>query len=371
MVLLLSVAMSMTSFLVSGSAGAFLSAPGTGKDVVVISGGGRVPETGALSLPQAMNATEVPGVLAYSPEVYAPVESGGSVAVVRGVDYADFAAMQPTAVLAGSAAGLGNGTALVGEALAARAGVTVGETIAVSGILADSSATLRVAGIVSAGAPYDSEVITTLSTARSLRGLSPDQATFLRLKVDPSVFSEAAMLKSLGTLGPGATSPSNPYVQQLELAPYSYLVSLVPQGGAPSLGTELAGEAGLVQSLLSSLEAVVLGASLLAVYFATARWMQAAAPTGATLGALGMARGRRLLWLAGVSVPAAALCGALGYALAFLGAWYLSSAGVLSFFFQPLMVEPSAGAAAVGVLGPALAVFASVAFAFRGDRAGG
>ena len=367
-VLLLSVAMSSTTLLLTGSANAFLAAPGAAKDVVVISGGGKVPETGAVDLAQVMNATRVPGVLAYSAEVYAPVESGGGVAVVLGVDYADFAAMQPTALVAGSASGFSNGTALVGEALASRAGLRVGETIGVSGILANSSATLRVGGIVSAGAPFDSEVLTTLSTARALRGLSAGQATFLRLRVDPAVFSEPAMLRSVAGGEPGGAKPSNPYVQQLELAPYSFLVSLSPPGSAPSLSTELAGGAGVVQSLLASLDVVVLAVSLLAVYFATAYWLQGAAPTEATLAALGMGRRERFLWLAGASVPLAAACGALGYAAAFWGAGYLSSAGVLSFFFQPLLVEPTLDGAAASVLGPALAVLASLAIAFRGGR---
>ncbi|MDG6960233.1 MAG: hypothetical protein JRM89_03295 [Nitrososphaerota archaeon] len=357
--------MSSTSFLLSGSAGAFLAAPGAGKDVVVVSSGGRVPETGAIGLAQAMNATRVPGVLAYSFEVYAPVESGGSVAVVRGVDYADFSAMQPTSVVAGSAAAFGNGTALVGAQLARVAGVKVGETLAVSGVLADSSAALKVVGIVSAGTPFDSEILTTLSTARSLRGLSPDQATFLRLKVDPAVFSEPAMLAALGAGGGGAPKPSNPYVQQLQLAPYSILVSIEPQGGSPSLATELAGGAGIVQSVLSSLDILVLAVSLFAVYFATAYWLQGAGPTSDTLAALGMGRRRRFLWLAGASVPLAAACGALGYVAAYWGVGYLSSAGALSFFFQPLLVAPSIQGGAASTLGPALAVLASLAYSFR------
>lgn len=357
--------MSSTSFLLSGSAGAFLAAPGAGKDVVVISSGGRVPETGAVDLSQVMNATRVPGVLAYSEEVFAPVESGGSVAVVRGVDFAAFSAMQPTTVIAGSASSFGNGSALVGEALAREAGVEVGETVTLSGILANSTATLRVAGIVSAGPPFDTEVLTTLSTARALRGLSAGQATFLRLRVDPSVFNESLMLKAVGA-APGPAKPSNPYVQQLQLAPYSLLVSIVPAGGSPSLATELAGGAGLVQSLLASLDVVVLAVSVLAVYFATAYWLQGAAPTAATLAALGMGRGMRFLWLAGASVPLVALCGALGYAAAYLGVGYLSSAGALSFFFQPLLVSPSLGGGAASTLGPAVAVLASLAYASRG-----
>ncbi len=358
--------MSSTTFILSGSSGAFLAAPGAGKDVVVISGGGKVPETGAVDLTQVMNATSVPGVLAHSAEVYAPVESGGRVAIVLGVDYADFSAMQPTVLVSGSASGFGDGTALVGVALASRGGVKVGEEIRVSGILANSSATLRVVGIVSAGPPFDSEVLTTLSTARALRGLAADQATFLRLRVDPAVFNESAMLKSIGTGRQGGGAPSNPYVRQLGLAPYSFLVSLAPQEGSPSLSAELAGGAGLVQSLFESLGAVVLAASLMTVYFATSNWLEAAAPTVKTLAALGMGARERLAWLAGASVPSAALCGALGYAAALWGVGALSSAGVLSFFFQPLLVAPTLEGAALSVLGPALAVFASLAFGFRG-----
>ena len=90
LIFLLSAAMASTSMLVSGSAAAFLSAPGAAPNVVILSGGGSVPETGSINLSAVQNATKVPGVVGESPEVYAPVEVGGRLAIVRGVNLSEF-----------------------------------------------------------------------------------------------------------------------------------------------------------------------------------------------------------------------------------------------------------------------------------------
>jgi hypothetical protein len=107
LVLLVSCAVSSTSLLLSGSLKAFTTSAGTGKDVVILSGGGRVPKTGVLELNRVWSVTRLRGVEGASPEVYAPVAIEGVVRVVRGVDFTEFSSVQPVSLVSGSLSDLG------------------------------------------------------------------------------------------------------------------------------------------------------------------------------------------------------------------------------------------------------------------------
>ena len=347
--------------LVSGSADAFLSAPGTAPNVVILSGGGRVPETGAVDLSQLSNATAVTGVLAASPEVYAPVLLAGRVVVVRGVDPAVFSSFQAVRAVAGTMAPLDNSTVYVGTGLASALGLGVGAALDLKGVMANSSASVRVAAVVSVGAPYDGEIISSLTVARDLRGLGPTQATFERLKVDPATFNSTALLQALGG-GKQASSAANPLVQELQLAPTAVLLTIAPAGAqTPSASAVFSRGVAVVQTAFESLDAVVLAASVLAVYFATSYWLDAVKPTGETLEALGMRRRKELAWRLASAVPAALMSALAGTAAAYFGLAYLSGTGSLQILFQPLQVSLGPAALAVSCLGPTAAVAASIA----------
>ncbi len=368
LVFLLSGAAASTSMLLSGSSGAFLSSLGGGADVVVLSGGGRVAQTGAISLQDFRNASRVPGVEALSPEVFAPALMGNRVVVVRGVNVTQFEAVQQASSIGGLGA-LSPGEVYVGSSLARSAGLSVGGTIALRGLLADYSSSSKVAGVVSFGPPYDDEVISSLQTARALRGLSSDQVTLLRMKVDPATFNSTLLMQALqGRSAPGASSaPPNPLIQQLQLAPTSVLVSVSPSGSVPpSLNTLLGRGLGLTESLFKSMYAVVLIASLLAVYFATSLWIGGARESLETLSGVGMARRRLVLWLLGVSVPMSVVAGLLGYISAYVVVRAQAAAGTSQFFFHSLAFSPDAVAIATSLIGPALIVGVSVIVSARG-----
>jgi ABC-type antimicrobial peptide transport system permease subunit len=220
--------------------------------------------------------------------------------------------------------------------------------------------TRKVSAVVSAGAPYDDEVISSLQDAQSLRGIGQGQATFLRLKVDPSAFNMTLLLQTVRGKGAGG-SEVNPFLQQLQLAPTTYLVSIIPRGSStPSLTTALGGGLRLVQTVFQSLGVVVLLASVLALYFATSYWLYGTKPTQETLSALGMGTGRLRAWLLAVTVPISVLAGLLGYLVAYWGISSLSATGGIEFFFQPLTVPLDPESIVVSCVGPAVAVAAAV-----------
>jgi hypothetical protein len=360
LVLLASCAVSSTSLLLSGSLNAFATSAGTGNDVVILSGGGRVPQTGALELNQVGNVTRLPGVKWASPEVYAPVDMGGVVRVVRGVNFTEFSAVQPVTLTSGSLSGLGGDSVYVGEHLAQTAGTRPGATFLLQGLLANTSLTAKVSAVVSAGAPYDDEIISSLQDARILRGMGQGQVTFLRLKVDPSAFNMTLLLQIVRGKAAGG-SGANPFLQQLQLAPTTSLISIVPRGSsAPSITTVLGRGLGLVQAVFQSLDVVVLLASGLAVYFATSYWLNGTRPTQDTLSALGMGKGRLRVWLLAVTVPPSVLAGVLGYLVAYWGIGSLSATGGFEFFFHHLMVPLDPASIVISWAGPAVAVAAAV-----------
>ena len=311
-------------------------------------------------------------MVAASPEVYAPVELMGRVAVVRGVNMSDFARVQAVSFVGGVTAAQGGSTVFAGRELAAALGVGAGSTLTLVGVMANYSATVRVAAVVSAGSPYDSELISTVRLAQSLRGLPQSQVTFERLKVDPAAFNETALIRSVGGARPAsAPSGTNPFIQQLQLAPTATLVSIFPTGApAASISTILGRGVGVVQATFESLEAVVLLVSLLAVYFAASYWLESVGPTAATLGALGMGRGRELRWYLTAAVPASLGAGAMGYLAAYAGLYLLAGGGGLSFFFQPIQVPFDLSSLAIACVGPAAAVAASIGVSV-GARGGG
>lgn len=374
-VLLLSVAVSMTSLLLNGTVGAFASSSGAGSNIVILSGGGRVPETGAVDLASLKNATHLPGVEAYSPEVYAPADLGGQVVVARGVNYSQFAALQPVSPVNGLLIGLGPNTVYVGEGLARSEGVAVGSDITLRGLLANSSVRVQVAAVISAGAPYDSEVISSIPVAQALRGLSPGQVTFLRLKVDPSTFNRALLVQTVGT---GGLGEANPLVREVQLAPTTLLISIVPPDSqTPSLTAVLGRGLGLVESVFAALDGVVLLVSLLAVYFAASYWVGSVRPVTDVLTAVGLGRGRLTGQLLAVAVPPSLLAGALGYLVAYLVAGALAAQGSLMFFFQPIQIAFTPSSLLISALGPAVAVAVSIAASVvwsesaRGSKGGG
>jgi hypothetical protein len=352
--------MASTSMLASGAAASYLSAPGAAPDVVILSGGGRVPETGAVDLGSLRNATAVPGVLASSAEVYAPVVVDGRVAVVRGVNLTGFASVQGAPL--GGGAPFGGGAVYVGEGFAREFGVGAGSSMLLRGVLANFSTEVTVAAVVAPGQPYDGEVISSIHLAQELRGLSGSQVTFLRLKVDPAAFNGTRLLQAIGVRpgGPGAPAGS-PVIQQLQLAPTASLLSIFAPGGPPpSVSSVLARGVGVVQATFESLEGVVLVVSALAVYFATAYWLESVRRTRDTLAALGMDRRTELLWLLSAAVPPSLLAGAAGFLAAYVGLAALSGGGSLMFFFQPVPVPLDPVAAALSSVGPASAVAASI-----------
>ncbi|MDE1858611.1 MAG: hypothetical protein KGI26_06075 [Thaumarchaeota archaeon] len=366
LVLLLSAGMSTTAMLLSGSSGAFVSSLGGGTNIVVLSGGGRVPETGAIDLRQVQDATDLPGVLAASPEVYAPVLALGSVVVARGVDWPEFTAIQPVTIK-GAGEPLAGSEVYIGVRLAERLGVAAGDSLELRGLLANATTTAKVGAVFSAGQPFDDQVLAPLPMAQSLRGLSGDQVTFVRLKVDPAVFNQTQLVQTLRGVpsSAGRGGQPNPFIQQLQLAPTSSLITILPAGGnsQPTLATALTKGLGLVQTAFESLDAVVLLVSLLAVYFATANWLEGLRPTAETLSSLGLAGRSLLLWLLVAAVPAAIVAGIAGYLLACLTVQSLSGSGALSFFFQPLVVTVDPDTAALACVGPAAAVALSILIA--------
>jgi FtsX-like permease family len=362
-VLLLSAAISSTSLLLSGSTNAFLAAPGAGTNVVIVSGGGRLPETGILDLKQVETAAQIPGILASSPEVYAPAVADGRVVVVRGVNLSEFAKLQPVKFTSLVSEPLSPGSVLVGSQLAKTIRVVDGSTLELRGLLANSNASVKVVALASAGEPFDNEVIAPLSTAQSLRGLSSGQVTFVRLKVDPGTFNQTLLVQKLkeGHQGSSGGTQANPFIQQLQLAPTTSLISIFPPAGAaPSLAVTLGRGLGLVQAVFESLDVVVLLASLLAVYFAASYWLRSVRPTSESLSALGMGRGRLVSWLLLVTFPASVVVGLFGYLLAYWAVLSISSAGSLQFLFEPLIISADPASIALASLGPATAVAAAI-----------
>jgi hypothetical protein len=147
-------------------------------------GGTTITEPGAVhpiasSVPAGYATTlEGAGVNA-SPEILAFTVVDDRPMLVRGADFGAFAAVSDARLVRGGPPA-GSSAAVVGEELANRLDLRVGETIAVGGSTRPTVTRVRVAGVYAAPGPFDDQLLVSLPTARHLTGTRRGTVQFVR-----------------------------------------------------------------------------------------------------------------------------------------------------------------------------------------------
>jgi len=94
---------------------------------------------------------------------------------------------------------------LVGNSLAKRLKLNVGDNITIFGVLSDRYIQVRIKGIFVSNSVFDDEVLSPLYVAQWLRGTSYSYVTLIRVKVDEKTVNTSAILKFLGNYTKEAT----------------------------------------------------------------------------------------------------------------------------------------------------------------------
>lgn len=326
MVFALTVVLTFTNMLLIGGADALSSSAGS-DSLTIFSGASTIPQTGIVPVSLVERIRGLKGVESISPEAMSLVSVNESILFLRGVDLQLFRSLTKLRLLEGVSE-LGEGKALVGVRARALLQVHVGDRLLAASALAQRSAPLSVIGVFETGEVFDDEIVTTIATARFLRGLADNAVSLIRVKVAfPEARSE--VLRTLGVEKRKSVA-ENWWV----IIPFSMSSYLPPsaqsaareaiQASSPEQIAENALGRGVAVSrtLLYVLTIVVMVSSVFALYHAVSLFHVRADPIIAVMRSIGATQRRILsvicLHFSVLVVPASVVGFFAGYAIAMI-----------------------------------------------------
>jgi ABC-type lipoprotein release transport system permease subunit len=177
---------SITAYSFLGFYNGFTNYVGEKDDVLAVySTVGSTPFTGIIPLSAVNTVASLHGVEAVSPEVIAPSMIGAQSVFIRGILPDQIVKMNPLVLVGGEGLALNDfGSTIVGQNFANRLHLKVGDQILVQGVLAQKYVELRINGIYQTASSLNDEALVSICVGQWLRGLSYDQATVIRAKID-------------------------------------------------------------------------------------------------------------------------------------------------------------------------------------------
>lgn len=168
--------------------------------VVIYSPGASTLFTGSVPMQLVSMVKEMKGVQEVSPEIMTPcVTNGGNLFVVRGIT-PNYYELQSLEAVHGEVQLNSPSECIVGVRAAERLGLEVGSFLTAVSSFQNSIQEFRVAGIFLSETPSDDEVLVSLERARNLANTrTQDQATLIRVKVDPKVVDPVQIRKKVLT----------------------------------------------------------------------------------------------------------------------------------------------------------------------------
>ncbi len=205
--ILTSMLFSVTAFSFLGMYNGFSNYAGEADDIAAIYGTqGSTPLTGIIPVYLADELGAINGVQATSPEIIAPCVINDQSVFVRGVVPQEVEKLNPLNIKQGVTLSLSDlDAALIGINLAQRLNLKVNDTITVFGTLAQQYVTLYVQGVFSSNSPLDDEAIVPLYCGQWLRGLTYNQASLIRVKMDTTQVNLNTLYQ---TIAKEATQPT-------------------------------------------------------------------------------------------------------------------------------------------------------------------
>lgn len=213
--MLASVLFSITAFGFFGFYKTFNAYLGESEDIIAIyDAGSTTPFTGFVPLQLTTCIENVSGVIAYSPEITAPILLRGKSVFFRGVIPDEFSKLNPLTILNGETLQLRDThSAIVGKRLADTLNFAVGSKVLVLGVLSERYLELDIKAIYESNSALDDEAIVPLYVGQWLRGTNYETLTLIRVKIDrskltPTLLYEAIAKKAEAPSPDGKTKPS-------------------------------------------------------------------------------------------------------------------------------------------------------------------
>jgi ABC-type lipoprotein release transport system permease subunit len=153
--------------------------------IAVYSKIGSTPFTGIVPITVVNTIASVKGVMATSPEVIAPSMVNGQSVFVRGILPQETELLNPITINAGDNLNINDtNSAIIGQAAAQKLNLKVGDNILILSVLSEKYAQVQIKGIFQSSSSLNDEILVPLYTGQWLRGLTYNDATLIRVKID-------------------------------------------------------------------------------------------------------------------------------------------------------------------------------------------
>jgi ABC-type lipoprotein release transport system permease subunit len=199
---------SITAYSFLGFYNGFTGYAGENKDIIAIySKTGSTPFTGIVPIAAVNEIDSIKGVIATSPEVIAPCMINSQSVFIRGVLPQELSKLNPPTLTAGDNLKLNDtNSAIIGQGVAQRLNLKTGDKILVLSILSKKYVELEIKGVFQSQSSLNDEALVPLYVGQWLRGLSYNEVTLIRTKIDLAQTSASQLYQTIAN----QTQPTNP-----------------------------------------------------------------------------------------------------------------------------------------------------------------
>ena len=201
---------SITAYSFLGFYNGFTGYVGEGKDIITIySKISRSPYSGVVPIAVTNEIDGLKGVIATSPETIAPCIINGKSVFIRGVLPQELSKLNVLTLIQGDTLNLNDtNSAIIGKRLSERLGLKTGDKIILFSVLSEKYVQLQVKGIFQSQSSLDDEAIVPIYIGQWLRGVSYNEVTLVRAKINLDQTSANQLYQAIAN--ETASSPVSP-----------------------------------------------------------------------------------------------------------------------------------------------------------------
>lgn len=301
------------------------AALGGSRDTVVIySITASTPFTSIVPTSIAEKLLLVNGVEAIEKEIIVPATIGGKPVIIRGVEPEVFPALASFRIYRGVWIEREDvGSAVVGSRIASHLGIQVGNTLLVKPSLSSTIYPLRVVGIIESGSYLDDEVITSIETARAMRGLGEGYVSLIRVKYDPKMIDPSDLFRILGIEARRGVAPLSDLLRSGAVIRVGITPGVVDIASPGDLIDRYLGQYGLTYSNIVALAVAIFMLTSYTIAISSNTMVRQNEESLSILRALGIPDWRLKAYVAMIVAPIAGISSAAGI---YIGAFIIGMA---------------------------------------------
>lgn len=203
---------SITAYSFLGFYNGFTSYLGEDNTIIAIyNQASRTPFTGNVPISLENNLTTIQGIVSTSTETLTPCLINGQSIFVRGIVPQELSKLNKLTILQGENLNLtDSNSAIIGANIAQRLNLKTGDKILVFGVQFERYVEVQIKGVYQSGSSLDDEALVPLYVGQWLRGLSYDEVTLIRAKINPNEINANQIYQDIAnaTTPKPTTSPS-------------------------------------------------------------------------------------------------------------------------------------------------------------------